>query len=404
MLKVNTLGRFQLLYKDKVIEMKEIRSAMMTKVLLYLLIYRNEELNSERLCTAIWEGTDVTNPAGALKNLIYRLRNFFRKEFEIEDVILNSCGTYKWNPQVEVELDIERFKQIVVNAKDQDKDKAILMYQEGLEIYKGDFMPAFLEMYWILTLNTYYHSLYLSTAKELAEILSKNNNMTELEKLCNKVIKIDNVDEEIYCYLLESLIEQNKISLAYEAYDKAKKLLLSELKIDKTEKLDAVYEKILSYNKNDIVNEMDEVYDDINEIDEDIEGAFVCGYQVFKEIYRLNARMNARDDDEGQVLLITLDSCYKTKNEMTEYQVKKAMVALEKILIDSLRIGDVISKYSASQYIVLLPSCSTENGIMVSNRIIENLLEKNDKNKSVSVQIDLEPVELATKADNLFEG
>ncbi|WP_027422344.1 AfsR/SARP family transcriptional regulator [Lachnobacterium bovis] len=404
MLKIHTLGKFQLQYNDKVVEMKEIRSAMMTKVLLYLLIYRDEELNSERLCMAIWERSDVANPAGALKNLIYRLRNFFRNEFGIEDVILNSCGSYKWNPQVDVELDVEKFKEIIKTAKNQEKEKAILLYREGLDIYKGDFMPAFLDLYWILTLNTYYHSLYLSAAKRLAEIYSTDNNMTDLEKLCNVAIKIDNTEEEIYCYLIEALVKLDHVSMAYETYDKAKKILFNELKIDKTEKLDEAYKMILSFSKSDVVDEMDEVYEDINEMDEDVKGAFVCGYQVFKEIYRMNARLNARDDEEGQVLLITLDSCYKQKNDMTEYQIKRAMASLEKILIDSLRIGDVISKYSTSQYIVLLQSCNEENGIMVSNRIVEKLLEKNKKNRSVSVQIDLEPVELASRADRLFQN
>ena len=49
------------------------------------------------------------NRAGALKNLMYRLRNTLKKNLGEEDYILTGRGTYYWNPDIPIWLDCEEF-------------------------------------------------------------------------------------------------------------------------------------------------------------------------------------------------------------------------------------------------------------------------------------------------------
>ena len=49
-----------------------------------------------------------------------------------------------------------------------------------------------------------------------------------------------------------------------------------------------------------------------------------------------------------------------------------AMKRLEKVIGSSLRSGDTYSRYSVNQYIVLLPSASYENSILVGERVLKN--------------------------------
>lgn len=405
MVKVRTLGSFQMSYDGVSVEDSDIRSTMMTKLLMYMLIYRKKDVSSAEICSALWQEDDTDNPTGALKNLMYRLRNFLKKHFGISDFIITKRGSYSWNPGYEVEFDASVFeKKITKASKEENMSEAVELYNEALDLYNGDFMPKITDMHWILTLNTYYHSLYLSAVKELSALYKEIGAYEKIEKICNKALKIDRLDEQIYCFLLDSMYNQGKNALAVESYNKAKEILEKELGVFETEDLDQIYADVLNATAEHEIEGMEIIYDDMAFCNDDMDGAFVCGYQVFKQIYRLEARKNARDNKEGQLLLVTLD-CGGSglQDKVAEYRLGQAMKALQQILIESLRLGDVTAKYSKSQFIVLLQDCNYSNGVMVSNRIISNLLEKNDKYKSISVQIDIEPIELAGNGEHLFE-
>ncbi|MGL4284376.1 diguanylate cyclase domain-containing protein [Eubacterium aggregans] len=52
--------------------------------------------------------------------------------------------------------------------------------------------------------------------------------------------------------------------------------------------------------------------------------------------------------------------------------INDGMDALEEVLLGSLRSGDVISRYSGSQFIVRLPTCQYETAKIVMERIKTN--------------------------------
>ncbi len=58
---------------------------------------------------------------------------------------------------------------------------------------------------------------------------------------------------------------------------------------------------------------------------------------------------------------------------------------------NSLRRGDVYSRYSVSQYLMLLPTATYENGEMVLKRIIQNF-KKEYSRKDLSITYSLQSV------------
>ena len=110
MLSVNTLGKFQVINEEDVLNDDNIRSAMMTKLLLYILIHRDQTLGTDEIASALWQEEEVENPAGALKNLMYRLRTLLKQHFGEGDFILTNRGSYYWNPDIKVVIDAEEFE------------------------------------------------------------------------------------------------------------------------------------------------------------------------------------------------------------------------------------------------------------------------------------------------------
>lgn len=391
MLTVNSLGKFQLTDGNVVVNEDDLRSVMLSKLLMYILLYRDKTLTTEDIATAIWQDEEIDNPAGALKNLMYRLRKNLAKYFGNQDFILTNRGSYRWNTDVEVNLDIEQFEKLINEAKQENVyERAILMYEQAIAIYQGDFMTKLTDMHWILTLNTYYHSLYLTCVKALSELYLKMERYEEMERICTDALKLENADEQLYCYQIEARMHCGKINLAFDSYDEARKIMEKELGIRKTTILNKVYEELMAISKGGVSYNISEVKKDIEE--ENPSGVFLCGYPIFKEIYHLEVRKSTRSDSPENLVLLTLEPKKEDTKEVAEFRIKQAMNGLEETICECLRVGDVAAKYSDSQFILLLPTCTKDLAMLVANRIVSKMYEKNSKYKKVNVKINIEEV------------
>lgn len=391
MLTVNTLGKFQVTDGEIILNDDNLRSAMLSKLLMYMLIYRDKTLTTDDISMAIWQDEEVDNPAGALKNLMYRLRKALAAKFGEQDYIVTNRGSYRWNPEIEVVIDAEQFEKLVASAKNENVyEDAILKYERALSLYNGGFMNRISDMHWIQTLSTYYNSIYLSVVKALAELYIKMEDYEKLEKICNEALQYENADEQLYCYQIEARMRSGNITLALESYEKAREIMEKELGIRKTTILNKVYEELLAMSKGQTSYNIKEVKEDIEE--EDPQGVFLCGYPIFKEIYHLEVRKSARSDNPENLVLFTIEGRKEDPKEVAEFRVKSAMNGLETVIKDSLRVGDVAAKYSETQFIVLLPSCNKELAATVANRIVSSFYEYNPKYKNVTVKINIEEV------------
>lgn len=77
--------------------------------------------------------------------------------------------------------------------------------------------------------------------------------------------------------------------------------------------------------------------EDINE--ESMEGVFMCGYPVFKEIYHLEVRKSARSNVPESLVLITVAPMFNTSSDKENSQTKDSMVTLDRALRKCLRVG-----------------------------------------------------------------
>lgn len=397
---VNTLGSFYLKYEDVVLKEDSIRSPMLTKLLLFMIMHREQILTTDDIATALWQEEEVDNPAGALKNLMYRLRTILKKYFGDVEFILTSRGSYHWNPEVELVLDAEQFEELINKARKESEteEEAIQYYEEAIRLYQGDFMPKLMEMHWVVTASTYYHSMFLSAIKGLAELYISAEKYHEMENICNEALDIDKVDEQLHYYLIYARIKNQNLKLAMESYEKACEILRQELGIRNPTKLQEIYEELLKMNKGIEAENIERVQEDMTE--EHADGAFFCGYPVFREIYRLEARKITRIGEAEYVLLLTIkqkEGIGSATEQIEQFRIKKAMEGLEGTLHKSLRIGDVAAKYSDSQFVILLPSCTYEGGRMVADRIVNNFYNSYPKLANMEIGTNLEEVAATSK-------
>jgi DNA-binding SARP family transcriptional activator len=399
MLTVDTLGKVQLEFGGIILREDEIRSSMLTKLFAYLLLHREQSMKTEDIIEALWEEGEVDNPAGALKNLMYRLRNLLKKSLGRDDFILTNRGAYQWNAKIPVKVDAEEFEALIEQARSEtaSKDRKIALYEQAIALYQGDFMPGITELHWIITLNAYYHSLFLVCVKELAELYLAEERYAELESVCNEALRYDKVDESLHYYLILARIRMNNWKLGMQSYEEACQILTKELGVHKFTKLEEVYEELLKLDNGGHNVDIDEVREEMAEREPD--GVFFCGYPVFRELYRLESRKISRQGGTEYILLFTVETTAKETEQVEQFRIKNAMNHLQDILQKSLRIGDVASRYNESQYIVLLPACTYEGSIVAAERIMEYFESESTGHRNVKVKVNSEKVSSFTLPD-----
>lgn len=107
-------------------------------------------------------------------------------------------------------------------------------------------------------------------------------------------------------------------------------------------------------------------------------GAFCQDYETFKGIYRFLERGLIRSGQEACVILITVVD--EQGGSLLPYEKDELMERLGEHIGSTLRIGDVYTRYSSSQYLVLVIDTTAGQADMIAGRIKERFLEDGSGN------------------------
>lgn len=122
-----------------------------------------------------------------------------------------------------------------------------------------------------------------------------------------------------------------------------------------------------------------------------VNGAYLVEYEGFKKIYRFLERVISRTRQNVQMVLFTIKTLEETVPDPDKLSL--AMDTLGEVVGASLRKGDVGTKYSSCQYIIILMGTDTKDGMIVTNRIIENF-NKKYKVDGIKIYYDINNIEL----------
>lgn len=127
------------------------------------------------------------------------------------------------------------------------------------------------------------------------------------------------------------------------------------------ETIDATLEMI------DTDADLNDIHRMISEEQDKDKGAFHVDYEDFKKLYDFAMRSVARNGRNIQTLLFTL----RSGGMKSEISMDDIMEILKQTVISSLRSADTGTKYSCSQYIVLLMDTDLEKGKIAAKRVID---------------------------------
>ena len=368
-LKISMLGRFEISFGSKTIDGTSNRSKKVWLLLEYLIYNRHKHISQTDLFELLWPDNNIENPKNTLKALLFRARKLL-EDIGVEnakDILTYHRDSYIWNSSIEVDVDTDTFENYLNIATTSD-DERLNNIQRAVELYIGDFLPKSSLESWVIPINRYYHSLYVSAVLEAVELLSKKQAYREILQLCQKAVTIAETNELLHQKLISAHIELGQYDEAINYYKDICDVLFSQIGVTPSTELISSYNEAVTRAHNVELN-LDIVKKQLS-LDEDDNGCFYCEYAFFKYICNMIIRESYRTNTQAHMCLFTIKSL--DNNEISPKQCASYMSKLKSIISTSLRRGDIYTQYSITQFLVILPYANYDNSINVAQRILSS--------------------------------
>lgn len=379
--------------EERQISDQDNASKKMWLLLEFLLWNHGKPVPRDALLDLLWGDETAADPSNSLKGLLFRVRNMLGADglgFQNpKQIILYQNGNYFWNEDLQITLDTELFEQCyhAGEAAGDDAEAALPHLLRAVELYKGDFLPQMSGDRWVMPLNVYYHSRFLSLCAMTIEALHKTAQHEEIIRLCRHAISIEPYDEPLHRALIRALAESGSTHSALQHYKYTVELFMNQFGVTPSQEMNALYRE-LSSNVRLPEQNLQLVRESLQE-DDFSRKPYFCGFAAFKEIYQLSARSAARTGEIVQLAMLTVLSL--TGHPLPQQQAQSAMKRVHSILSSTLRLGDVITQYSPSQYLIMLPSASYENARRAMGRVMSGFQQQSAK-VNFSLQYSLIPL------------
>jgi len=389
-LQIQMLGGFSLTLGDRTLDDSSNRMRKVWLLLAYLLHNRSTRTTQTGCLSVLQGGEDSTDPAGRLKTILYRLRTMLNS---LEDDagmrwIIRRDGAYAWNPEIPLTLDAEEFEQLCRRGDRASEEEQLALYRQALALYRGDFLPKLAMEPWVMPLNAYYHRLYLETVQKTLELLEKAALWQEAQDLCQRALALEPFSEELYQHLMHCQISREDRQAALHSYEKMSEMLFSNFGVMPSEESRELYRRAAS-NAAALTVPISSLRDQLRE-EEAARGALYCEYDFFRMLYQLQARAIGRTGEITHIALFSIRG--QGGRELSRRSLNTAMNNFQEVLIRNLRRGDVVTRCSVSQLLIMLPQANYENSCMVCHRLLEAFARKYP-HSPVSIPYSVQPLE-----------
>lgn len=385
---VTMLGRFDIFVDGNSALTYLSNSSKSTLLLKFFLLNSGKSIMISDLIDMFWsEPEKSVNPESALKTMVSRIRFSLAKVSPLlKNCILSEKKSYMWNPNVRCTVDVFRFEELYTELQEEKNfDETVReKYIQLLKLYGGDLSYSTSDEEWIVGRSMYLHHLYLKTVYKFINLLKTEQDYETIIHVCRIALDIDTFDEQLNLELMNALREGGQTGAALMQYRHVTSAYYKYLGVEPSE-------KILSFCK-DLIRADLQTEADINSIRQDLKnvndtdnGAFICDYSIFKDIYQLQLRSLERQHNKMFLALITVSRSLNESLEplLLDGIMRELLIILQKCL----RKGDTIARYSPTQYAILLPMVNYSSGHIVINRVRKMFYKKySDNNYKISFQ------------------
>lgn len=366
-LKVQMFGAYSIEYEGKPISFERNTATKINQLMQILLQAGEKGVARAKLLSDLFGDEEMSNPANSLRATVFRLRRLLAAAGLPEDEYVTiKGGSYYWTSEIPYELDAHQFEELLKKAeKENDLEKKKSYIEEACELYRGEFLPQLGAEEWAVVLNVYYKNLFSNAMRALCQILKDEKDYKKLYHCAEKAAIIYPL-EDWQIWQMDSLIAMDRQDEAMVLYETTTELLYKELGLTPSDQMKERFRQLEVY-QHDKADHVNEIQEGLNQREKD-DGAFFCSYLSFMEGYRYVRRVIERSGQSAYLLLCTMTDGKGVPLEKGE-RLGKVAEELEQAIRNSLRRGDMFTRYSDNQFLMLLLGIRQEDCAIVVERI-----------------------------------
>ena len=381
---VQMLGRFSLTVGDKILDLGNNSKANFLKLTEIVMLRGFGGVSKRDLIDGIFGHKALLDENNSLNNLLHQARTQLKKAgMPGKKIIDGKRGVYapEIHADYEYVLDVQEFEDICIKAKNEKKEeKKLSLYRKAFAVYKGELLPEFATDYWVILESVRLKRLYDDVIDFLGKHYKNKEEYEELFELYDKANKIY-PDNGWQIEMIDALILRKDYKTAYELYTKCAHYYQDELEVPIPEALRSCYDR-LSDNVRVVTDDIRQIQANIVRKDEKLKsemgakklGAYLCPFTSFIDVYHVLRRNLERRGSSIFMMLCTLVD-YEGKPIHNQDKLNARAEILEQSLSEGLRKGDVYTKYSPSQYLILLIGTKREDCAIIYQRISRRVKE-----------------------------
>ena len=382
---VKMFGKFIISHHGAELSESKIKTKQLVTLLSHMIYHRDKHLYLDNIYNVLWPEENSDNPAHALRNLVYRVRNILKENLDGDTsyILTAENNSYCWNNENDLVCDVTQFESYINAASDSNagREERIENYLKAYALYEGDFMAGLESKEWVIPIATYYKHMYDKAIMSVTELLFEDRRYEDALKICLKATEIDPYNEKIHQNIIYIYNRLNHIELAIKHYQYISNMFDKELCTELSKETTNLYKKIAA--KGLIEMDLKTIKETLSEND-NYDIPLFCDYDSLKSIYGLQIRKLERKNESHFLLLLTLiTKDGKTPGKPLLYD---DMNKLANILKYCLRKSDIVANYSESQFLLMLGLLTYENAEEVKKRI-EQEFAKDCRQTAISYSI-----------------
>ncbi|MDO5417647.1 MAG: bacterial transcriptional activator domain-containing protein [Lachnospiraceae bacterium] len=376
------LGGFSLSFGDENLQVNGNLQSKTMQIMLALLKSGSQGMARSRLMQIVWgEGGDPEKAVSNLNQQIYLLRKRIESwSFPPGKYIVQQNGTYYFSLEYEVETDTARLDELLRQIRDGTKDaeEECRLLREICHAYTGEFLPMLSGEEWVTLESAYYQSQYFNALSRLCDILKKKGAYEEMLELCTAASQMHPYDEW-QAVQIDCLMSMNRYKEALKVYEEATETFYEDIGLTSIDRVMAKYRNQsgqMYYAAGALSSIKEGLGEEITERE-----AYCCSYPGFVDLYRALARMGTRSSQKHFLMLCTRKG-ENLENVDHTAEEEKRMEQFRRFLVTNIRLGDVYTRYSPNQFLVLLTDAEPECEDAIVRRLREKWKQMNRNGKT----------------------
>lgn len=367
---IQTLGTVRLTLGGRTISLHTSITGKACQLFLLLAYAGTKGITRTALQDALYD-RKTTDAANALRINASRLRKLLLQSElpEHNYIVVDKNVYYLTEPEYtgDFQVDVVLLEQLWEKIQKETEIPAKReLLEKACKLYEGEFLPALSGEVWVENLRGRFQEIYFNCVQFLCEILKQQQDYKSLVRVTADAMRLYPT-EEWAKLKMDGFVGLQKYKEAMEAYKDAVKDIFSEQGMAVSDQMWERFKSLNQYIENQPRN-LENIKEWLCE-KERIPGAYCCSYPGFIDCYRMEARAAERKKRHGMLMICTIRD--RQGAVITEAEkLQEYMDKLDQCVCVTLRRGDIYTRYSRDQILILVNDLKPEKAVSVENRII----------------------------------